>query len=209
MLVTKLLKLEIVKTMRLVGTSIRKRRDAVNSTTVDVVAMTTTSPLKNLVWADANVNNRQHHRHNNNRHNQNNHNNQMANDWNHSDPNIVCCKLMLDHAVHFKQDTITIAAPVCAMYLDMEAARAIKITSNRLKNVKVNVEMYKISVAYHRIVDVVKRMSPATTMISVLINVINLNTVDAVETRITSTQKGTAPHDANDNNSQNNHKPIT
>lgn len=70
--------------MRLVGTSIRKRKDVDNSITADVEEMIITLAAKTLVSTDVNNENKHHQHH----HHHDNHHAKTMN-WNHSDRNTV------------------------------------------------------------------------------------------------------------------------
>lgn len=203
MLATKLPKLEIAKTMKLVGTSIQKRRDADNSIMVDVVATIIILSVKKLVSADANENNKRHHQHR--QHHQ--HHSQAMMIWNNSDRNIVCCNQRQDHAVPDSSVTIMIAKLVFVMYLLTVDARAIKIILKRPKNAKINVETYKICALCHRFVDAVKKMLHAIIMINATMHAKHLNTADVVEIKIISIRKEIATNNVNaDAQNRNNQK---
>lgn len=180
--------------MILAGTTTRRKKDADNSTTVDVAEMTTTSSLRKHVWADVNINNRllqpRHH-----------HANIKTS---HSDPNTVSCNRKLERATIIHRATTTIARTVFATCSVTEDAEAIKTTSLQLMSARTTAAMYRIYVVCHQFAVAVKRMSPATITIAVLTTVIHSNTADAAETRTTSIRNATVLNVANVGNNQSN-----
>lgn len=203
--VTKLLKLEIAKTMKLVGTLTRKKKDADNFIMEVAVVMIITLSVKMLVLDDVNENNCHHH-------NRLSHNHQPKVNWNHSSQNIVYCNQIRDHAVHSSQDTSMIVKLVFVMYSDMVDAVVIKITSKRPKIAKIDAEMYKTCAVYHPFVDAVKKMLHVTIMRAAMMNVFHSNIADAVATKTISIRLENANHnvnvDANKNRYQNNSQKL-
>lgn len=183
--------------MKPAGISIQKKKDVDNSIMEDVAAMKITLLAKKLVLDDAKENNHHLHQHHNNHH-------VAVTMLNHSDRNIVNWSPTQDHAEPFNQDIITIAKPVFAMYSDMAAVVAIQITSNRPKNVKIDVEIHKIYAHCHLFMDDVKKMLHVITMMVHAMIVFHLNTADAVETKITSILLENVKHNVNADDQTNN-----
>lgn len=170
----------------------------------DAAETTTISCQKRHVRVNANGNQLQRHRHASNRSNLRN----QAISWNHSEPNIACWKQTPAHAVHWNQDTTTIAETVFVMSLAMVDAEETKTISKHLKSVKAIAVMYKTCAHCRQFMVVAKKMLPASTMITATMNVINSNIPDAVETKTTSIRSEIVPHNVNDNNNQNHHKSL-
>lgn len=149
--VTRLPKLAIVKTMKPVGTSIQKRKDADSSIMADAVETKTTSRTNNRACLA--VRSRL--------------SPKLPNQLkrNHSAANIVTCHKRLDHAVPLYHVSTTIRKRVHVTYSLMVGARAIRITSNRKKIARVSVDMYKMHAPYHQSMDNAMKMRPDGIMI--------------------------------------------
>lgn len=180
-----------------VGTLTPRIVVVVNSTMADAEETRIISSTNNHVCHVAKRSTKSHqHRHND----QNQHHlthQHLKQNWNHSARNTVSCHLKWATVVPWNVVTSTIVKKVFANCLDMAAAAAIKIISNRSKNANSIVATRRIHVVCHQLRVVVKRISRDSITIIAVINVPNSNTQDVMAIETISILKVNAEHNVN------------
>lgn len=140
--------------MKRAGITTQKKNVVVNSTTVDMVEMITTSLTNSLVLhvANSSKQRQQHSVHVHEKNNQDHNNLEVSNRI------PVSWIMTLVNVVYLRRDSITTRMRDFVTFLHMAVVEEMKIISNLRKNVNNIAVMFKIFVVCHRYMEVVKKM---------------------------------------------------
>lgn len=181
-------KLEIVRTTKLAGTTIRKRNVAVNSISVDAVVTTTISSMNQHAWhvaIDQCNPSPKHHV-------------QM---WTSRSAAIsVSCHRKLDHADRFSHASIMMHAKVHANCSHTAAVAATRTISNPKTNAHRIVNMCKMHANCHQSKVIARAMKHGGTMIVAPMNAPNSDILAVVAIRTTSLRNANVKANVNVDN---------